>query len=132
MKTADVFPSKYLKAADLGGKHIKLTIAKVQREKLGEDEVKPIMYFTRSKKGLVLNRTNWRAIAVAYGDESDQWTNKEVILFSMMVQFRDELKEAIRVRIEKPVAAPAALAASENPADGFGDDDNEDNIEDTF
>jgi len=131
MKTADVFPSKYLKAADLGGKHIKLIIAKVQREKLGEDEVKPIMYFTRSKKGLVLNRTNWRAIAVAYGDESDQWTNKEVILFSMMVQFRDELKEAIRVRIEKPVAAPTAVA-SENPADGFGDDDNEDNIEDTF
>jgi hypothetical protein len=61
MKISQLFPSKYVKAVDLNGKTVTLTIAKLAIEELGhgpEKERKPVLYFERATKGLVLNRTN--------------------------------------------------------------------------
>jgi len=127
MKVSNAFPSKYLKAADLGDRHIKLIMNRVELEDIGDDQKKPVLYFTKAKKGLVLNKTNAKTIATAYGDDMDEWDGKEVILYPAMVDFRGDQVEAIRVRIAKAVAAPVAPPTSENPADGFGDD-----IADTF
>jgi hypothetical protein len=80
-------------------------------------------------KGLVLNKTNSKVIATAYGDDSEAWQGKEIILFMALVDFRGDQVEAIRVRVPKPQAAPAvrpAPPATENPGDGFDD------VEDTF
>lgn len=79
MRGADVFPSKYLKTTDLQGKRAKVTMAFVQSEKLG-DEQKPVLYFAGKEKGLVLNVTKWNSIADLYGDESDDWTGKVIVL----------------------------------------------------
>ncbi len=106
MKISAAFPSKYLKAADLQDREIKLVIAKVELEAIGDDDRKPAVYFTKAKKALICNKTNAKAIAAAYGDDTDDWTGKQIILFPMMVQFRDEMVESIRVKIPKPVAAP--------------------------
>ena len=71
----DLFPSRFLKAADLNGQRRIVTIKKVTREELGKGkEKKAVVYFGEAKKGLVLNVTNARKIAAVTGSEViDQW-----------------------------------------------------------
>jgi hypothetical protein len=135
VKMSDAFPSKYLKAADVADRQARAIMGHVDMEKISneDDDKKPVLYFTKSNvnvvktKGLVLNKTNSKVIATAYGDDSDAWQGKEIILFMALVDFRGDQVEAIRVRVPKPQAAPAPVKApTENPGDGFDD------VEDTF
>ena len=73
-KRDEVFPSKYLKAGDLKGTPITVTIVSAPIETLktpdGRD-TKTVLYFRGAKKHLPLNRTNWDAVANICGDDSD-------------------------------------------------------------
>ena len=103
MKSSDVFPSKYLKAADLD-EDVELTIRSVVLEELkSEDgsEQKPICYFEEGERGLLLNKTNWNALAQQFGDESDAWAGKTVTLTVMDVQFKDKMVPALRIKIPR-------------------------------
>ncbi len=106
MKISAAFPSRYLKAADLQDKPITLIMSRVELENIGDDESKPVLYFTKTAKGLVLNKTNAKVIVAAHGDSTDEWEGKPITLFPAMVDFRGDTVEAIRVRIPKPAAAP--------------------------
>lgn len=113
MKANDVFPSKYLKADDLNGDTL-VTIKSVTKEtmkgKSGADETKPVMHFDEMQKGLVLNKTNWAAIAKLYGDESDDWKGQTITLTVKEVDSFGDVVSAVRV--EKPTAKQP-----EKPAD---------------
>jgi len=123
MKFSDAFPSKYLSSDDLDGREIKLTIGRIELEEIGRDrDKKPVIYFTKAKKGMVLNKTNARAIAAAYGDEMTQWEDREIILFSMKVQFGDEIVDGIRVRIPQAAPAPKPAPAHHSELDPPFDD----------
>src|SRR5690349_2468362 len=101
------FPSKFLKSADLGGNIAKVTIDKVVSEEIGGDR-KLIIYFQGKTRGMVLNKTNARTIAEAYGDETEQWAGAPVEIFSMKVDFQGRMVDGLRVRIPtQPRAAPA-------------------------
>ena len=107
---ADIFPSNFLKAADLNNRTVKVKIDKVIFEEIGQEkDKKPVMYFADVKKGLVLNKTNATTIGGAHGQEIEGWTGKEIELFSMMVPFNGQNVAAIRVRAvtEAVVAVPA-------------------------
>lgn len=97
MRVSDEFPSKYLKADDLRGQEARVTIARVEREKLGDD-FKLVVYFRGKDKGVVLNKTNAYAISDAYGDETDDWFGNDIILFSVMTEYGGKTAPAIRVR----------------------------------
>ncbi len=113
MKISQEFPSKYLKAADLQDKDVRVTMASVEKELLG-DEKKLILYFKGKDKGLVLNKTNSSTIADAYGDDTDEWFGQDVILFSVMVDFQGKVGPAIRVR--PPSARDKVPAGKQAPA----------------
>jgi hypothetical protein len=117
MKISAAFPSKYLKAADLQDRQIKAVIDRVEMETIGDDDKKPVLFFKKGTKGLVMNKTNSKVIASAYGDDTDMWEGKEVILFPAMVDFRGDSVEAIRVRIPKPAAAPAPAPQTHDELD---------------
>ncbi len=105
MKISQLFPSKYVKAADLNGKTVTLTIAKLVVEELGhgaEKERKPVLYFQKATKGLVLNRTNAMTIAGLYGDESDDWEGKRVSIYPTRIRAFGAMQDTIRVREEIP------------------------------
>lgn len=105
MKVSQLFPSKFVKAADLGGRPVTLTIAKLVVEELGhgaEKERKPVLYFAKATKGLVLNRTNGMTIAGLYGDESDEWTGKRITIYPTKVRAFGAMQDCIRVREEIP------------------------------
>jgi hypothetical protein len=113
MDIRSVFPSKYIRAADLKGQDVRVVIGQIVMEKV-DAEAQPVLYFQGKDKGLVLNKTNSGTIADMYGDETDQWIGKAIVLFPTEVEFKGELKDAIRVRFiqpppqrNAPVAQPA-------------------------
>ena len=118
MKISAAFPSQYLKCADLNGKPWDMKIRTVALEDLGQGsdkEEKPVVYFHKAQKGLVLNKTNATTIAKVYGDDTGAWTGQDVQVFPTTTEFKGETVDAIRVRVvpeaqpEKvPDAAPMA------------------------
>ena len=98
MRISAAFPSDYLKAADLQGRSVRVVMDRVEMKDIGGDH-KPILFFQGKDKGMVLNKTNANNISVAYGDDTDDWTGKEIVLFEAMVDFQGKTVPAIRVRL---------------------------------
>ena len=106
MKISQAFPSEYLKAADLDDQEITLRITAVKMGKVSDDgKMKPILYFEDQKQGLALNKTNATVIKKSYGEETDEWIGKDIVLYPATVEFKGDMVEAIRVRIIKPRTA---------------------------
>ena len=97
MKIEDMYPSSssFLKASDLNGKKIKLTIESIRMEQL-EDKKKPVLSFKNTDKELVLNKTNAITINAMYGD-TDNWLGKEIKLYPTTVDYAGKPVGAIRV-----------------------------------
>ena len=110
MKIDELYPSRWLKAADVV-RPILATIKSVTVEEVAEGEEKPILNFLGDTKPMVLNRTNSASVAELYGEDTDAWTGKQVVLFSTKVQFQSKLVDAIRVRAPKPQATAPSRPA---------------------
>ena len=129
MKISAAFPSKYLRAADLGGRQVTAIIDRVEIDEMTDGEPKPVVYFVNKQKAVVLNKTNANAIAAAYGDDTDEWTGGEVVLFTAMVDFQGKTTEAIRIKIpprkrDKPAPASRPRQEETEPVErGPVDDD---------
>lgn len=128
MKISTSFPSKYLRAADIEDRSVQVIMSHVDMETVGDTDTKPVLYFSKHEKGLILNKVNSKAIANVYGDETDAWRGKPIILFTAMVEFRGDTVLAIRVRVPKQPGAkisdkissgplPPIHHETENPAD---------------
>jgi|SRR5215468_584089 len=100
MKVSGLFPSNYLRAADLNGQDVTVVVDKITVEDIGDD-TKPVVYFRGKKKGLVLNKTNASNIAIAYGDDTEDWVGQEIILYPTLVDFQGRSVEAIRVKLSR-------------------------------
>ena len=114
--------SRFLKAADLKGEK-KFRIKNVTEELVGTEaqkEKKLVVWFTNDERGLVLNKTNNRAIRGAYGDDTADWVGKIIVVFPTMVDMRGKMTPALRVRIPPPKQAAAAAAAPELVQSGNG------------
>jgi hypothetical protein len=97
MHVDQLFPSRFFRAADLGGKPLRVTIASVQREDVG-GESKVILSFSDNDKSLIANKTNCRAIGRLLGNETNLWRGKAITLVPALVDFKGESVDAIRVR----------------------------------
>lgn len=114
-----IFPSRYLKAGDLDGREITVTIKEVKLENVGQTkESKPVLYFRGAQKGLVLNITNSKRIAMMAGSkDTDDWVGQRIILYPTETEFGGETVDCIRVKPvkvtdngAKPVAKKAKKA----------------------
>lgn len=127
-KRDDVFPSKYLKAVDLGGKPLTVTITSAPLEALkgaeGKEQLKTVLYLRGTKKLLPLNRTNWDAVSDIAGDDSDNWPGHQIELYPDKTPLRGDIVDCIRVRAprqldlpvqEKPAAKAKAKAKAKVP-----------------
>lgn len=114
MNIDEQFPSKFLKAADLNGHEIVVTIKDCIVESLGEDR-RPVLYFAGKDKGVVLNKTNATNIREAYGPDTDEWTGKKVVLYTAYVDFQGRSVESIRVRKPKDSELGGAVKPAVKP-----------------
>ncbi len=105
MNVNDIFPSRFLKAHDLGGKPYTLTIKAVSLEDLGhgqEKETKLAIAFEKATKMMLLNRTNAMIIASLYGPETDAWKGKAVTVYSARVKAFGAWHDALRIKEQIP------------------------------
>jgi hypothetical protein len=92
MKMTDLFPSKYLRAADLQGKSRVVTIDHVTHEDFKDDGAavkKTVVHFKRNGTGtapLVVNKTNWKMlVAITGAEDDDGWAGHRIELRSEKV-----------------------------------------------
>lgn len=108
----DLFPSPYLAATDVENKPV-VTIKNITKKNMknrdGEDEVKPVIFFLEMEKGMVLNKTNAEIIASLYGNTLEDWTGERIQLHSVMVEAFGKRQPAIRVAEQKPLADKAKI-----------------------
>ena len=114
-----LFPSKYLKASDLRGMDVNLTICpkrgvavEMIKAKDGQEEARGVIYFVETgakatkekteEKRLVLNKTNAQTIAKIHGSEMDDWGDCRITIFSTTCLAFGETKDCIRVRAKAP------------------------------
>ena len=119
MNINEVFPSKYLKAADLQGRQVTVKIRSAEQETIGDDR-KLVVYFEGKEKGVVCNKTNANNIAALYGPDTDDWAGNEITLFEAMVDFQGKTVPSIRVRAPvrgKAQAAPKVTQATSDMDD---------------
>ena len=137
MKISAAFPSNYLKAVDLGGQPRIVNVRTCVMEELGQGkdkEKKPVLYFEKGPKGLVLNVTNANTITKVYGDDTANWAGKPIEIYPTQTEFRGDMVDAIRVRVpdveprstSAPVTPPAPGAAAPMADDNLDDELNDD------
>ena len=105
--------SRFFRAEDLKEEKL-LKIKGVTEEMVGQgadQSQKLVVWFTNSKKGLALNRTNNRTIRGAYGDDVVGWSGKIIVLYPTTAEFRGKMGPAMRVRIPPPKEAYKATAS---------------------
>ena len=104
----EAFPNKYLKADDLKGREVTVVIQSADIETVGQKDRKIVMYFRGKEKGMVCNKTNANRIAFSYGDDTDAWIGKSIILYGEVVDFQGKPTLGLRVRVPSPTAAAPA------------------------
>ena len=122
MDINQAFPSKFLKAADLGTHTPTVEIQRVDLETMPDGNVKPVITFKGKDKGLVLNRINSATIAGAYGNETDQWTGKHIELRSEKVQGPSGIVDGIRVRAVQTMNPQPVAQEAVDASDDLNDD----------
>lgn len=112
-KLSEVFSGDYLKADDLKGRSVRVTISRVELKEF-DDGKKLILHFEGKDKCLVCNKTNASIIQENLGsDDTDDWEGKAVTMVTKKVEFQGKLVPAIRILLEeaapppKPAAPPA-------------------------
>lgn len=114
MNINTLFPSKYVKAADLNGRRINVTISRVSLEQMGNPpERKPVLYFEKAAKGLVMNKTIGMSIAHLHGDETDGWKGKRITLYPTQVSAFGKMNDVIRVAGTIPADVTNGAKATE-------------------
>jgi hypothetical protein len=95
----DIYGSKYLGAADVGGNTLRVKIAKVEladlRQQDGSTQKKFVLLFDGQDKAMVLNKTNAMTLANAFGKNRDDWVGQRLEIYSVMTGLG---KPGLRIR----------------------------------
>jgi hypothetical protein len=102
MKKSEVFPSKYLKCADLNGKPVAVTIKGASFETLkspeGKEQNKIVLSFQGAKKTLPLNLTNFESCEEICGADTDNWPGHKIELYPAKTQMGGKTLDCIRIQ----------------------------------
>lgn len=103
------FPSRYLKAADLGAGRPVVVIAGVTMEEIGEEKL-PVLSMVGKDKAIVLNRTNANMIAeIAGTTETEGWRGVKIQLYATKTDFGGKRVDCVRIEYPTPAVGTANL-----------------------
>jgi hypothetical protein len=116
------FPSKFAKPSDLNGQPVEVEIAGTADEQFeGETVPKCVLIFTSKLKPLILNMTNYDAVAAIAGDDMRKWPGTIIKVYPTTVPFRGQTKPCLR--IGPPTLSKAVKPAAPIPSNGNTDMD---------
>ena len=113
----EMFPSRWLRAADVGDTKLKVTISHVTQEEFEDFKTKLpvkkwVCWMHGTDKGFVLNATNAAAIGDAYG-RSEDWGSHQFTLLTVEKDVFGELKMCLAVKV-----TPENIAANSSNSNG--------------
>ena len=114
MDFEELYPSNFLRAGDLGGSPMIVTVGGIKPDVIG-GEKKVVMTFSSGEKALILNKTNGKTMAKLFGRDTTDWIGKRITLIPAMVDFKGDTVEAIRIRTVAPAKARVAAPADDEP-----------------
>lgn len=79
-----LYPGRFIKAGELLGKKVPVTITAVDLEELVGDagkQVKAVLSFAETQKRLVLCKTNGICVREMFGKQIADWIGKRIVLF---------------------------------------------------
>jgi hypothetical protein len=107
---ADYFKteSKYFHASDFT-KEIIGTIGNVESAEFKNDDgstaVKPVLHFQDQPQALVLNKTNFTALSLMFGEDTSDWVGAKVALYPSRVDFKGRTMPTIKLKRPQKAAA---------------------------
>jgi hypothetical protein len=124
MKINDAFPSDYIKGSEVE-RPVLFVMSHVDMRDVGDD-LKPVLFFIGQEKGMVLNKGNAQTISEAYGENTEGWQGKQIVIyFNPDVMYAGKRTGGIRVRKPKVASKPAPAP---EPAPTTVDEDMSDEI----
>lgn len=123
MDIAKLYPSRYLKAEDLKGRAVRVTISAVTVEELrnprtNAKDKKAVLHFSRSEKVLPLNKTQAFALASITGStDTDAWPGFVVVLAAGRAPNGQQTITITAPAQEQEQKAPAAGSAKDDEND---------------
>lgn len=102
-KVSDMIQSKFLRKEDFEEDRV-MTIKSVKLEDMPGDsgDQKWVLYFREDAKGMALNVTSIRVLESAFGDDSDMWVGKRVMVYvDPNVSFGGRVVGGLRLRAPK-------------------------------
>ncbi len=118
MKIGQMTGGKYLKKDDVDTPLL-LTVLGFEEENVAPDdkpkEMKWVMYFQETDKGLVMNTTNLQLGAIAMGSqETDDWIGRQFVVFNdPTVSYAGKVTGGVRIRA--PKKKPGSTSSAKNP-----------------
>jgi len=97
-----MYDSRFVGSWDLEGKGeatvtiASVSVVEVHNPENQEKENKPALTFTKGTKGLILNKTNAKAIAAIHGTDTDNWIGKDIVLYATTCKAFGKQVECIR------------------------------------
>jgi len=131
MKATDIYPSKYLAAADLDGQQMKFTVESAEMVEVGQEkDVKLCLHLTNGEKSFIVNKTNLAQLVNVFGtDETDDWAGKSFTLGPVQVTNQaGKLVWSLRVvappprRAGTPARTPSPAAEEPHDAAEYADE----------
>jgi hypothetical protein len=120
MKLSEAFPSNILKSEDLQGREVAVVIASAEIEPVGTER-KLVLTFQGKKKSMICNKTNAGRIALMYGDDTEEWIGKEILLFADFVEFQGKSVKGLRIKSPAKRTPPAQQKPKPSVADDLDD-----------
>ena len=129
-KTMDfdqLYPGRFVKAGDFGGRPITVAIARVDMEELESldkgKQFKALVTFVGTKKQLVLNKTNGLCVRAMFGRKVGAWEGKRVTLYPateggelcIRGQGSPDIAEDITFSLELPRKKPRTVTLTKTP-----------------
>jgi len=105
--------SDLLKAEDIGHGMPTVTISNVSLKEFDNGERKLALHFHGKDKIMTLNKTNANAMENLYGPNTDNWLNKQIMLFTMNVDYQG--KQTLGLRIRAPQGFVSGLPSHQAP-----------------
>src|SRR5215831_7466658 len=129
MTRDEVFPNRYLKAADLKGKACVATIESAPYVTLkgldGNETKKIVLHFKNAQKTLPLNATNFDAVCDATGfPDTEDWPGQRIELYPTKTTMGGKTVDCIRIRrpSSRPMAAPVPPPLPTKPGGEMNDE----------
>lgn len=97
----DLMNVQVCKDGKLFGRPLEITAVAAQkfqsRDRREPDREKLVIAFRDVERKLAVNKTNYKLLSAKYGDETDGWIGKKLVLKSVTVDFNGQLKDSIQV-----------------------------------